>query len=116
MLRKNENGDITIPVDIPEKGTYSIQIRYANGNGPVNTENKCAVRSLKLNGIDFGIFVFPQRGAGEWSNWGLSNVAIVSMEKGGNILQLSYRPENENMHGEVNDVAVDSIMLIKTGL
>lgn len=116
MLRKNENGDITIPVDIPEKGTYSIQIRYANGNGPVNTENKCAVRSLKLNGIDSGIFVFPQRGAGEWSNWGLSNVAIVSMEKGGNILQLSYRPENENMHGEVNDVAVDSIMLIKTGL
>lgn len=116
MLYKNDNREITIPVDIPEKGTYSVQLRYANGHGPVNTENKCAVRSLKLNGVKSGIFVFPQRGAGEWSNWGLSNVVTVSLDKGKNVLQLTYLPENENMHGGINDVAIDSIILTKTSL
>jgi hypothetical protein len=109
------NTEVNIPIEITEKGVYSINFRYANGNGPVNTENKCAIRTLQLNGNKCGTFVFPQRGSEEWSNWGLSNAVTVSMDKGKNILQLIYQPENENMHGEINEVAIDSIILTRTG-
>lgn len=44
------NSNITFEVEVPTSGTYYIDIRYANGNGPINTENKCAIRTLFTNG------------------------------------------------------------------
>ena len=47
-INTKENRGITIPVNIGEPGLYAINFRYANGNGPVNTENKCAIRTCKF--------------------------------------------------------------------
>jgi hypothetical protein len=59
---ENRAKRILIPVDLPVNGTYAIQWKYANGNGPINTENKCAIRSLYVDGDYLGIAIFPQRG------------------------------------------------------
>ncbi|HNX44727.1 MAG TPA: trehalase family glycosidase [Bacteroidales bacterium] len=115
IISRTENLTLPVTVEIQEKGSYAVSFRYANGNGPVNTENKCAVRTLQLDGEFKGTFVFPQRGKEEWSNWGYSNAVVVLMDKGKHTLQLVFEPANENMNGEINEAAVDSLILWKTG-
>lgn len=107
------NAVIKIPVSIKEEGDYSIDLRYANGNGPVNTENKCAVRNISLNGKVKGTLVFPQRGKGEWSNWGWSNSLPLHLTKGEYIISIEYLPANENMNAEVNQAMLDQLRLIR---
>jgi hypothetical protein len=107
------NTVIQIPVSIKEEGDYAVDIRYANGNGPVNTENKCAVRNLRINDGSKAAFVFPQRGKGEWSNWGWSNAVQVHLTKGEHILTIEYLPANENMNEEVNQAMLDQLRIIK---
>lgn len=105
------NKVISIPVTVKKPGNYMVFFRYANGNGPVNTENKCAIRTLKINGIEQGTIVFPQRGKEEWSNWGYSNSIIVTLKEGVNKLILSYESFNENMNGEINQAMLDQVFV-----
>jgi hypothetical protein len=105
------NKSINIPVTAPADGYYSISFRYANGNGPTNTENKCAIRTVTTNGQVNGIVVFPQRGKNEWSNWGMSSGVKVYLKKGSNTITLSYENYNENMNGEVNQAMLDYIKI-----
>ena len=105
------NKIINIPVTVKKAGNYMVFFRYANGNGPVNTENKCAMRTLKINGIEQGTIVFPQRGKEEWSNWGYSNSIKVTLKEGVNKLILSYESFNENMNGEINQAMLDQVFV-----
>ncbi|MFD1469335.1 glycogen debranching protein [Hymenobacter caeli] len=103
-----KNPVLAIPVTVPEAGLYALDFRYANGNGPVNTENKCALRTLRTGaGALLGTVVLPQRGAAEWSNWGFSNPLLVRLEKGKNELRLALEPANANMNGPVNQAMLD---------
>jgi len=112
-ISKLNNTTIAVPVYIHQSGLYSIYFRYANGNGPVNTENKCALRTLKINGKNAGVFVFPQRGTNEWSNWGYSNYIQIKLAKGKNLIELVFNPLNENMNSEVNQAFIDAVTLLK---
>jgi hypothetical protein len=112
-VNSKENKNISIPANIPSEGWYSIDFRYANGNGPVNTDNKCAIRSLLIDGDFSGAVVFPQRGVDEWSNWGYSNAVRVYVTKGSHQIQLSFKPENENMNGAVNEAMLDYMRILK---
>jgi len=103
------NTRLTIPVTVPETGLYALDFRYANGNGPINTENKCAIRTLRSGGKLVGTVVLPQRGVGEWSNWGYSNPVLVRLEKGTHPLTLAYEPANTNMNGAVNQAMLDAL-------
>jgi|WetSurMetagenome_2_1015567.scaffolds.fasta_scaffold00418_1 hypothetical protein len=96
-------------VNVPTAGRYYIEFRYSNGNGPVNTNNKCAQRSLFCNGAYSGSAIFPQRGGDEWSNWGMSNPIDVELNPGENRLELRFEPYNNNMNVEVNDFMLDNI-------
>lgn len=107
------NKTLAIPVTAVAAGTYMVSFRYANGNGPTNTENKCAIRTIKVNGITSGVIVFPQRGKNEWSNWGMSSGLKLSLRKGINIIMVSYEPYNENMNGAINQAMLDYIKLIR---
>lgn len=102
---------IHIGVDIKEAGTYSLDFRYANGNGPVNTENKCAIRTVQVDNRPIGTVVFPQRGVGNWSDWGHTNTLQVHLTPGRHIITLLYRPENENMNFSTNHAIVDRLLL-----
>lgn len=116
-ISKMVNTSVPFDIEVATEGLHSIDFRYSNGNGPTNTENKCAIRTLKLDGKPVNAVIFPQRGKDEWSNWGLSNALQVYMPAGKHTLTLSFEPANENMHGEINQAMIDymRIVLIKQG-
>ncbi len=94
-----------------EKGKYVLRTRYANGTGPVNTDNNCGIRSLYVNGIFAGSLIFPQRGKDEWSNWGLTNIEHITLVDGENSLTIRFDDFNRNMDGKINDFLLDCIFL-----
>ena len=110
---KTKNQRVTIMVNVPESGTYALDFRYANGNGPTNTDNKCAIRTLSLDGAFAGTFVFPQRGKDEWSDWGHSNLVQLELSHGSHELSLSLEDWNENMNGEINQAMLDELRIIR---
>ena len=102
---------INITVDVPAAGRYSVTARYANGNGPVNTENKCAVRSLSVDGQRVATLVMPQRGVANWNDWGVSNPMIVTLTPGTHTLTISMQPGDTNMNLKTNHAIIDSVTL-----
>lgn len=110
-ISKEMNKVVTIPITIAEAGLYAINFRYANGNGPVNTENKCAIRTLEINGIQRGTIVLPQRGKDEWSNWGFSNAVQYYFAKGAYNIVLSLQDHDDNMNGNTNQAMIDYLRL-----
>lgn len=107
------NGPRTVSFEIPEDGMYSISVRYANGNGPVNTENKAAVRTLSIDGSKAGTIVMPTRGVANWNDWGNSNGVIAELGAGSHTLTVEYLPEDENMNIETNHALLDRVEIVK---
>ena len=112
-ISKTENEKIDFTINISQDGNYILDVRYANGNGPINTENKCAFRTITVDNKITGTLVFPQRGKDEWSNWGWSNSLKVALTKGQHQLEISFEKWNENMNGEINEAMLDCVRLIK---
>jgi len=112
-ISATNNTTLNIVAEVKESGKYAINFGYSNGNGPINTENKCAIRTLNVDDRFAGTLVFPQRGKGEWSVWGLTNSVIVDLKKGKNKLSLTYKDANVNMNGEVNQAMVDYLRIVK---
>ncbi|MDE6273388.1 MAG: hypothetical protein K2M31_10340 [Muribaculaceae bacterium] len=104
---------LNIPVEVDKEGEYYISVRYANGNGPVNTENKCAIRTLSVDGHRDGIIVMPQRGRDNWDDYGWSNSVRVRLTPGQHTVTLDFRPDNENMNIEVNHARINAIRLVE---
>ncbi len=103
----------TAPVefDIEADGDYFLTLRYANGNGPVNTENKCAVRTLFVDGVKAGTVVMPQRGIGNWDDWGMTNYIPVSLTKGKHKITIEMMPYDENMNLATNHAIIDALVM-----
>ena len=110
-ISKSANQKLTIPIKVDKTGTYAIQFSYSNGNGPVNTENKCAFRSLYMDENFAGTLVFPQRGKNEWSNKGNSNFVHIKLTEGTHSLTLVFEPQNENMNATVNQAMVNILRI-----
>lgn len=102
---------VTIPVKVDKEGTYSLRVRYANGNGPVNTENKCAIRSVLVNGSKQGTLVLPQRGVANWNDWGYSNTVLLRLPAGQSELTITLLQEDENMNIATNHAIIDELLL-----
>jgi len=112
-ISKTENTSVSIKVIVPADGDYAVDFRYANGNGPTNTENKCAIRSLYVDEKPVGALVFPQRGVQEWSNWGWSNSLTAHLTRGEHLLKLVLEDYNDNMNGEINQAILDQLRVSK---
>ena len=106
-----KTADITVPVTVPQAGTYALTLRYANGNGPVNTENRCAIRTILVNGQKAGIAVMPQRGRANWSDWGTTNSIDVDLPAGESVITITYQPSNINMNRKTNHALIDQLTL-----
>lgn len=102
---------IDVAVTVPTAGEYAISLRYANGNGPVNTENKCAIRTISVDGKRAGTLVMPQRGVGNWNDWGYSNTVILPLSAGTHSIVIDFRPENKNMNINTNHSIVDCVLV-----
>ncbi len=107
------NRKLSFTINVQKEGTYSLDFRYANGSGPVNTENKCAIRTLYLDNIESGAIVFPQQGKNEWSNWGFSNNVKLHLSKGKHLVILKFKDFDDNMNLEINQAMIDYLRLVK---
>lgn len=101
----------TVEIDIPADGIYSISVRYANGNGPVNTENKAAIRTLTVDGKKAGTLVMPHRGVANWNDWGMSNGVKTYMKAGRHTVTIEYLTEDENMNINTNHALMDRVIV-----
>jgi hypothetical protein len=106
------NPDLSSDGDIHASGRYSLSVHYANGSGPINTQNKCAIRTLFIDGRDAGPVVMPQRGQDNWADWGWSNGQMVQLTAGKHRFELRLLPEDANMNGETNRALIDYVTLI----
>jgi len=106
-LTKGLNTSVTFSFNIPRSGLYSFDFRYNNGHGPINTNNKCAIRSASLDGAYIGAFVLAQRGDRNWTDWGYSNALKIQLETGQHELVLEFLPHNENMNLTTNSALLD---------
>jgi hypothetical protein len=107
----HNSADIEMPIFIGQQGLYSVSLLYANGNGPVNTENRCAVRSLMLDGEKVGTLVLPQRGVANWNDRGLSSAVIIDVPEGDHTLTISFEAEDENMNLATNHALLDALVI-----
>ena len=104
---------LEIPLEIAEAGWYALDVRYANGNGPISYGDKAAVRALLVDGRPAGTLLLPQRGIGLWDDWGTSNAVRIRLDAGPHTLTIAYRPEHRNMNGEVNEALLDHARLTR---
>ncbi len=109
----HKTGPVTVPIEVKAPGRYSISFIYANGNGPVNTENKCAIRTVSVDGKRAGVIVMPTRGVGNWNDWGETNRLHVDLPAGRHTVTVSYEPENENMNLSTNHALIDRMEVVR---
>ncbi|MBD3290272.1 Bacterial alpha-L-rhamnosidase, partial [candidate division KSB1 bacterium] len=112
-LDKEVNNEIQFPVKIEAPGLYAIDVHYANGNGPINTNNKCAIRTLSMHGERVGAVIMAQRGIEQWDDWGFSNSLKINLPEGEHQLSLSFTESDNNMNVEVNFALLDYVRLIR---
>jgi hypothetical protein len=112
-LTRTTNAKVTMQADVPAAGAYSIDFHYANGSGPINTDNKCAIRTLSVDGKEVGAIVLPQRGKDDWKDFGYTNHQTVQLTAGPHTFTLNFDPWDENMNGEVNRALVDQMRLTR---
>lgn len=104
---------LSFKVKAQEGGRYSISFRYANGNGPINTENKCAIRTVLVDGRAAGTIVMPHRGVGNWDDWGLTNSVSADLTKGQHTITVVFEPYDENMNLGTNHALIDRLELTR---
>lgn len=99
---------------VPHEGDYLVDLRYANGSGPVWGGDMCALRTLTVNGEAAGVLVMPQRGTGYWLATGYSNMLRVRLRRGENTISIDYREaHNANMNKETNTALIQYIRIIR---
>jgi hypothetical protein len=108
-----ENSNIEIKISIDHANSYMLDVCYANGNGPINTGNACAIRSILVNGRFSGVLVLPNRGIGKWSDWGYSNSIKVKLRKGVNQISIQLNSANTNMNKDLNQAMIDYVRYLK---
>lgn len=108
-LYKNEHTKVFYTFEIPCDGTYAMNVQYANGSGPINTDNKCALRTAEVDGKKIGTIVMPQRGENNWKEWGLSNSIVIKLTEGEHVAGLLFTPSDNNMNAEHNSAFVKEI-------
>ncbi|MBD5257970.1 MAG: glycogen debranching protein [Barnesiella sp.] len=110
---ETDQGTAPVVFDIVADGDGDrfISLRYANGNGPVNTENKCAIRTVMVDGVKVGTVVMPQRGVGNWNDWGMTNILPVFLTAGPHKVTIEMMPYDENMNLATNHALIDALII-----
>ena len=107
------SADYNVEIEVPENGRWALIWNYSNGNGSIETDRKCAIRTLYLDGIRQDVCVFPQRGEDAWDDWGYTMPTPLNLTAGKHRLTLRYQPENANMHLDINEFALRGLKLQK---
>ena len=112
-LTTERNTDVRMTARVPATGVYAIDARYANGSGPINSDDKAAVRTVFIDGKRVGALVLPQRGTNLWDDWGYSNPLRVRLTAGVHTLAVRYTESDRNMNGAVNTALLDHVRITR---
>lgn len=108
--KENDYLKLSFESDLP--GSYLIRFRYANGSGPISTDNKCGLAKLSVS--DWWLeqmIAFPQTGS--WDHWHMTGWYPIELSKGTNTLRLEQGTlPVTNMDGAVNTFRVSVVELI----
>lgn len=113
MLTKKQGNEFKTTITIPEDGKWSLSWNYANGTGPVNTDNNCGIRILYVDGQKVGINIFPHRGTDDWDNWGWTIPEKLDLKAGKHTISLKMESDADNMDPHINDFKIKGISLRK---
>lgn len=113
MLTMKEGKEFEVSMDVPESGEWSLSWNYANGTGPVNTDNNCGIRMLYVDGARVGINIFPHRGTDDWENWGWTIPETIGLSKGTHRFVLKCESDSDNMDKTVNDFKIRELCLTR---
>ncbi len=113
MLTKKSGTEFNVTVNVPEDGQWFLTWNYANGTGPVNTDNNCGIRMLYVDGVKAGINIFPHRGTNDWDNWGWTIPEKLELSKGNHVFTLKMESDADNMDYHINDFKIRGLRLIK---
>lgn len=97
---------LTLELPEPEDGDCLIDLCYANGNGSPDGTATCAMRRLRVNGVECGTFVMPARGEGWWLSTAMSNQLRARLTAGTNIIEITT-------DGEAAPVLIDFARIIR---
>ncbi|HEX2081711.1 MAG TPA: glycosyl hydrolase family 65 protein, partial [Longimicrobium sp.] len=111
-LTRTENTEVEVPVRVACGGEYAVEARYANGSGPINTDAKAAIRTLR-GPHRVWVLVMPQRGTDRWTDWGYSTAVSMYLEAGEHVLRIAFEDGDENMDGRVNTALLDHLRLTR---
>jgi hypothetical protein len=114
-LTKEMNTTVTVPARVSCASTFEVDARYANGNGPINTDAKAAVRTLLVDGHPAGVLVMPQRGIDAWSDWGYGTAVRLQLSPGPHTFTITWTPLDENMDRHENTALLDHLRLTRIG-
>lgn len=112
-LTRERNTTLEIPVRVSHAGVYGIDVRYANGSGPINSGDRAAIRTLRVDEERVGALVMPHRGTDLWTDWGYSNPLHVELAAGEHTLTLELTATDENMNGAINTALLDHVRLTR---
>ena len=112
-----ESADLSIEIEIPEPGDYMIRFTGSNGNGPHDTF--CTIRSLFLDGKDYGTVILEAYG--DWAEWTHSNHVIFhNLSAGKHTLSLKFNPEERGFDNNMsfnkknlNDWFIDYLTVVR---
>jgi hypothetical protein len=111
-LTRTENTDVEVPVRLACGGEYVVEARYANGSGPINTDAKAAIRTVRGPYMVW-VLVMPQRGTDRWTDWGYSTGVTMYLASGESVLRIAFEEGDENMDGRVNTALLDHLRLTR---
>ncbi|HEU0302667.1 MAG TPA: glycosyl hydrolase family 65 protein, partial [Longimicrobium sp.] len=111
-LTRTENTEVEVPVRIACGGEYVVEARYANGSGPINTDARAAIRTLRGPYMVW-VLVMPQRGTDRWTDWGYSTGVQMYLPAGESVLRIAFEEGDENMDGRVNTALLDHLRLTR---
>jgi len=94
----------------PATNTYLIDFNYSNGNGDLTTFQKCATRTLYIDGKKVDSVVMPQRGT-DWNESGWTAASRVELTAGEHTLELRYSDDNINMDIDTDNAVVHQVRL-----
>ncbi|MFN2637268.1 MAG: glycogen debranching protein [Gemmatimonadaceae bacterium] len=112
-LSLEKNTALEISTRVATAGVYALDARYANGNGPINTGDKAAIRTVLVDGKAAGVLVMPHRGSNVWNDWGYTNPINVRLARGKHTITIKYTALDENMNRKENTALLDHVRLTR---
>ena len=101
----SEGDCIEFSYTAPADGEYLVDFRFNNALGPVNTGDRCAIRTLRCDGTYVRRILFPQLGSR--SLWDFTAPVSIHLSKGRHAISIVSDEWCYSQHHRLNPVAVD---------